>query len=329
MQMCIDDLDWKLMNDWQRAMPLVPRPFQVIADELQLEEEEILGRLQALLDNGAITRIGATCRPNTLAASTLAALAAPPDRIEEVAKIIDAQEGVNHSYQRENEWNIWFVATGPTRAFVDQALREISQKTGLRVLDLRLVQPFNVDLGFALDGAGGMPPPRPIDESVPLEEADREIMQVLSEGMQPVARPFQKMAEDLGREEGEVFDRIRSLAQAGVLSRIGLIVRHRALGWRSNAMVVFDVPPDEITEKGRALTKVPGVTLCYERRPTPDVWPYTLYCMIHGRSRAEALDVLSLARVNAHLTEYDYKVLFSTRCFKQTGALIGRRRAAG
>ena len=125
-----------------------------------------------------------------------------------------------------------------------------------------------------------------------------------------------------------MLDRIRSLAQSGVLSRIGLIVRHRSLGWRSNAMCVFNVPPEDITEKGRALTKVPGVTLCYERRPAPDVWPYTLYCMIHGRSRSEALDVLTLARVRAELSGYDYKVLFSTRCFKQTGALINRRQDA-
>ena len=122
-----------------------------------------------------------------------------------------------------------------------------------------------------------------------------------------------------------MLERIRSLAQAGVLSRIGLIVRHRPLGWRSNAMCVFNVPKEEITEKGLALTKVPGVTLCYERRPVEDVWPYTLYCMIHGRSRAESLDVLTLARVRAQLSGYDYKVLFSLRCFKQTGALINRK----
>ena len=326
--MDLDDLDWKLMNDWQRALPLVSRPFKVIAEELQVEEAEVLARLQALLDGGAISRVGATCRPNTLAASTLAAVAAPPGQVEEIAGIINSVEGVNHSYERENKWNIWFVATGPTRAFVDAALAEISRRTGLRVLDLRLVQPFNVDLGFALDGTGEMPPPRAIDETVPLEDGDRAIMQALSEGMPPVERPFAALADRLGRGEDEVLDRVRSLAQSGVLSRIGLIVRHRPLGWRSNAMCVFDVPPEEIREKGLALTKVPGVTLCYERRPAPGFWPYTLYCMIHGRSRAEALDVLSLARVRAQLTGYDYTVLFSTRCFKQTGALIDRKVSA-
>ena len=323
--MDLDNLDWRMMNDWQRALPLVPRPFRSVAEGLGIEEVEVIERIRRLLDIGAINRVGATCRPNTLAASTLAAVAAPPDKVEDIAEIINAEEGVNHSYQRENEWNIWFVATGPTRAFVDNALQNIERQTGLRVLDLRLIQPFNVDLGFALDGTSAMPAPRAIDETVPLEDGDREIMQALSEGLEAVTRPFEALGEKLGRGEEDVLDRVRSLAQSGVLSRIGLIVRHRSLGWRSNAMCVFNVPKEDIAEKGRALTEIPGVTLCYERRPVPDAWPYTLYCMIHGRSRSEALDVLTLARVRAELSGYDYKVLFSTRCFKQTGALINRR----
>ena len=321
----LDDLDWKLMNDWQRALPLVSRPFRVIAESMQIEESDVIARLRALLDAGVVSRVGATCRPNTLAASTLAAVAAPQGKVDEVAGIINSIEGVNHSYERENDWNIWFVATGPTRAFVDAALVEISQRTGLRVLDLRLVRPFNVDLGFALDGTGKMPPARPIDESVQLVDSDRAIMQGLSQGMKPVERPFKLLADALNRDEDDVLNRIRRLAEAGVLSRIGLIVRHRPLGWRSNAMCVFNVPRENVAEKGLMLTKVPSVTLCYERRPDPEHWPYTLYCMIHGRSRAEALDVLSLARVRAELTGYDYQVLFSTRCFKQTGALIDRK----
>lgn len=326
--MDLDDLDWRLMNEWQRALPLVPRPFREVGLALRVGEAEILERLRGLLATGAISRVGATCRPNTLAASTLAAVAAPPERIDEVAAIITSVEGVNHSYERENEWNIWFVATGPTRSFVDEALARIGRLTGLRVLDLRLVRAFNVDLGFALDGSGTMPPLRAIDDAVPLEDGDRALVQALSEGMDLVQRPFAALGDRLGRSEEDVLSRVQTLAQAGILSRIGLIVRHRPLGWRSNAMCVFDVPADRIAETGRALTEVPGVTLCYERRPVPGVWPYTLYCMIHGRSRAEALDVLSLARVRARLAEYDYAVLFSTRCFKQTGALIDRNETA-
>ena len=320
--MALDELDWRLMNGWQRALPLVPRPFQVIAERMDTTEDRIISRLENLINSGAISRVGATCRPNTLAASTLAAVAAPKERIDEVAHIINAQEGVNHSYLRENEWNIWFVATGPDRAFVDSILDRISRETGLRVLDLRLMRPFNVDLGFALDGSNALPTPKAVNTDIAIDDSDRAVMQALSEGMAPTARPFADLAERLGQSEEAVIDRVQKLAGAGILSRIGLIVRHRALGWRANAMCVFDVPPDRIAECGTALTAVQGVTLCYERRPVADVWPYTLYCMIHGRSRAETLDVLSQARVAAQLVNYDYRVLFSTRCFRQRGALI-------
>lgn len=323
-----DDLDWKLMNDWQRGLPIVPRPFAAVAEGLGTGEADVIARLKALLENGSISRIGATCRPNTLGASTLAAVAAPPEAVEQVAEIINGVEGVNHSYHRENDWNLWFVATGPDRAFVDAALAEIGRRTGLKVLDLRLVRPFNVDLGFALDGTGAMPPPRAMDATVTLEPGDRDIMQALSDGMAAVPQPYAALAAGLNRGEAEILARIEALTRSGVLSRLGVIVRHRSLGWRSNAMCVFGVPEAEIEEKGAALCAVQGVTLCYQRRAVPGDWPYTLYCMIHGRSRAEALDVLSMARVDAKLIGYDYKVLFSTRCFKQTGALIERRRRA-
>ncbi|MEM9576872.1 MAG: AsnC family transcriptional regulator [Pseudomonadota bacterium] len=320
--MTLDELDWRLMNDWQRALPLVPRPFRVMADALRVSEDQVVERLRKLLKSGAISRVGGTCRPNTLAASTLAAVAAPDTRIEEVAAIINAQEGVNHSYLRENTWNIWFVATGPSRQFVDDALDAISARTGLRVLDLRLRRPFNVDLGFALDGTNKLPKARSLDEGFVIESKDRAIMQALSEGLSPTICPFADLAARLGESETQVIERVRRLAASGILSRIGVIVRHRALGWRANAMCVFVVPPEQIEACGKALTGVQGVTLCYERRPVPDVWPYTLYCMIHGRSRAETLDVLSQARVEAQLVPYEYKVLFSSRCFRQQGALI-------
>lgn len=320
--MTLDALDWRLMNDWQRALPLVPRPFQEIAHHLDTTEERIIERLKKLLETGAISRIGATCRPNTLAASTLAAVAAPEDQIEAISAVINAQEGVNHSYERENKWNIWFVATGPTRAFVDDILRRITEVTGLQVLDLRLERPFNVDLGFALDGSNKLPHPRAVDTDIKIEASDRAIMQALSEGMEPTTCPFADLASRLGQTEAGVLERVRVLAQSGILSRIGLIVRHRALGWRANAMCVFNVPLDEVEACGKALTSVQGVTLCYERRAVPGIWPYTLYCMIHGRSRAETLDVLSQARVAANMVPYEYRILFSTRCFRQQGALI-------
>lgn len=321
MQRATEEIDRLLLNDWQRDFPLEPRPFAAIAAALDIPEAEVLSRLQALHGRGMVSRVGATCTPNVISASTLAAVAAPDERIEQTAAIISAQPGINHAYLRENAWNIWFVATGPDRAHVDATLARIEAETGLRVLDLRLVRPFNVDLGFGLDGiARNMPSPRPAQPAA-LRPGDRRIMQALSSGLALVARPFDDLARRMHRPEAEVIARIRALHDNGLLTRIGVIVRHRALGWRSNAMVVWDLPQAQIGAVGPRLAALPGVTLCYERRPA-DAWPWRLYNMIHARSRAEALAILQRATALEGLQDVPHLALFSTRCFKQTGALI-------
>lgn len=321
-QIISDPLDLNLLDKWQRDYPICDRPFRVIADQLGLDEADVIARLTRMREAGRITRIGATCAPNTVSASTLAAVAAPPDCLEKVADVIATFAGVNHSYQRENRLNLWFVATGPDRAHVDATLNGIATATGLEVLDLRLKRPFNIDLGFSMAGTDK---PRPVtraaDTSV-MKAGDRAILQHLTEGLAIVSRPYSDLGAHLNRPESEVIDRILTLQVAGIISRLGVIVRHRALGWRANAMVVWDLSSDRIDTAAPPLAALPGVTLCYERRPVPGVWPYRLYNMIHARSRDEAKTVLASARALPGLRDVAHKVLFSTRCFKQSGALI-------
>ena len=122
--------------------------------------------------------------------------------------------------------------------------------------------------------------------------------------------------------EEEALQHTGKLVDDGFITRFGVIVRHRALGWRANAMVVWQLPPEEASAVGPELARVPGVTLCYRRKAVPGVWPYTLYNMIHGRSREDAQSVLAMARELPGLRDVPHQVLFSLRCFRQTGALI-------
>ncbi len=317
-----DCLNTRLLDEFQRDLPLVPRPFAAMAETLGTTESDVLDRLARLQDCGRISRVGATCRPNTAGASTLAALAIPGPRIEEVAAIVGAEPGVNHSYLREDRWNLWFVATAPSGDDLATSLARIEAASGLPVLSLPLVRPFNIDLGFRLRGPRqSLGLDRDPDMGA-LRPDDRPLMQALSEGLDLVPAPFAALADNLGRAEAEILDRIRALSEARILTRVGVIVRHRALGWAANAMVVWQLPPEAIEAAGRALSQVPGVTLCYQRRLVPGVWEWPLFCMIHARSRPEALEVLDRARALAELAEVPHKILFSTRCFKQRGALI-------
>lgn len=318
----LDPTDLRLLDEFQRALPLVPRPFAAIGAALGVDEGQVIARLAAMQAAGRVARVGATVRPNTVGASTLAALAVPEAQMDRVVAIVGAEPGVNHSYEREGDQNLWFVATAPDATGLDALLARIAARSGLPVLDLRLVRAFNIDLGFRLSEApSAMAPDRPADIAV-LRAGDRALLQALSEGLPLVPEPYAALAARLGGTEPALRDRIGALLEAGIITRLGVIVRHRALGWTSNAMVVWDVPANKVAAAGHALARVPGVTLCYERRPVPGIWPYRLFCMIHARSRDAALAVLDRAAALPDLSGIEYRVLFSTRCFKQQGARI-------
>ena len=322
MTMHSDDLDLRLLNDFQRDLPLVPQPFAAMADRLGISEAEVIARLRRLADAGRIARVGATCRPNTAGASTLAALRVPAPRIDEVAALVGDEPGVNHSYLREGDWNLWFVATAPDATRLAASLARIETATGLAVLSLPLLRAFNIDLGFPLDGPRrSMALDRPADMDA-LRPGDAALMQALSSGLALEPRPFAALANALHRDEAGVIARIDALARARLLTRVGVIVRHRALGWRENAMVVWQLPDDAIPAAGAALARVPGVTLCYQRRTVPGLWDWPLFCMIHARSRADAMAVLDQARALPELAGVPHRILFSTRCFRQRGATI-------
>lgn len=324
MKLVADPLDRRLLDDYQRDFPIVSRPFATLGVALGMDENEVLSRITAMRKSGRITRVGGTCTPNTLSASTLAAVSVPPEEVDEAAAIINAEPGVNHSYERTDAWNIWFVVTGPDSAHITACLKRIETRVGRRVLDLRMVRPFNVDLGFRMDGvtAPGTPPAVRTPDLTVIEPTDHALMQELTTGLPLVPAPYAALADKLRTTEAQVLARIKVLLDAAILSRLGVIVRHRALGWRSNAMVVWDLTPDEITIAGPQLSRLPGVTLCYERVPAEGIWPYRLYSMIHAKTREDALGVLDAAKALPPLRDVDHRVLFSTRCFRQTGAMI-------
>ncbi len=322
----LDPIDQRLLDEFQRDFPLTSQPFVEIGKALDLTEAEVLRRLEALQSAGRIARVGGTVRPNTAGASTLAAMSIPEARLTEVAARVGYEPGVNHSYLRENAWNLWFVATAPNVTALENSLDAIRKDTGLEVLDLRLRRPFNIDLGFRLSGTRETTPRRGEADMSVFQESDRPLLHVMSQGLPLVAHPFAELAHQLNRTEADIITRVDALYRAGLLTRIGVIVRHRSVGWSSNAMVVWQVPQNRMIAAGEALAQHPGVTLCYERVTVPGVWDYSLYSMIHARSRSEAQEILTSAAALPELAGIKHQPLFSVRCFKQTGAVLQDRR---
>jgi len=148
--MQLDALDRRLLDEFQRDFPLEPRPYAVLAERLDTTEAEVRQRLQRLKAEGAVSRVGAVFKPHSVGGSTLAALAVPPERLEMVAEQVSAWAEVNHNYQREHDYNLWFVVTAASKQAVARVLAEIEEATGLAVLDLPMLEDFHIDLGFPL-----------------------------------------------------------------------------------------------------------------------------------------------------------------------------------
>ncbi|CDK98610.1 Protein nirL [Magnetospirillum gryphiswaldense MSR-1 v2] len=157
---------------------------------------------------------------------------------------------------------------------------------------------------------------------------DLDVLAALGDGLPLCRHPYAALGAGIGMDEGEIIDRLTRLRQSGVIRRFGIIVRHHELGYRANAMVVWDVPDDQVAEIGQRLGRCPEVTLCYRRpRRLPD-WPYNLFTMIHGKDRpaVEAAIVLMAGREGVgHLP---HQPLFSLRRFKQCGARYGQPKQA-
>ena len=77
--------EFRLLNDFQRDFPLVPEPFVVLAEQLEGDEIQVLEALGRLQEEGVVSRVGAVFSPRRIGASTLAALAVPPERLDAVA----------------------------------------------------------------------------------------------------------------------------------------------------------------------------------------------------------------------------------------------------
>jgi DNA-binding Lrp family transcriptional regulator len=146
----LTELDRRLLNDFQQDFPLSPTPYADMARNLGVTEEEVLARLEELKSTGAVSRVGAVVRPNTIGVSTLAAMKVPPEELESVATIVNGYTEVNHNYEREHRLNLWFVATAPDMGRLQSVLAEITIRTGYEVLSFPLVEDYHIDLGFDL-----------------------------------------------------------------------------------------------------------------------------------------------------------------------------------
>ena len=155
-----------------------------------------------------------------------------------------------------------------------------------------------------------------------LDPIDRLLIRLTQGGLPLVPQPYRDLGNAIGIGEAEVMLRMRRMLDRGVVRRIAAVPNHYALGYRANGMSVWDVPDERADEMGRAVGALPFVTHCYRRpRYLPD-WPYNLFAMVHGQTRAEVAEKVAAIEALIGPECRGHEVLYSTRILKKTGLRI-------
>jgi len=149
----LSELEQHLLNDFQHNMPLSTTPYADMARQLCVSEEAVMESMRTLQANGYISRVGPVFRPNKIGVSTLAAMSVPAQELELVANIISAFPEVNHNYERDHTYNLWFVVTAANEQQLNSVLHEIELQTQYSLMSLPMLENYFIDLGFDLKWA--------------------------------------------------------------------------------------------------------------------------------------------------------------------------------
>lgn len=322
--------DWRALDRLQDGLPVEAEPFAAVAKGLDLSAGEVLELIGGWLEDGVLTRFGPLFDAEKLGGAVrLCALKAPAGDFDRIADIVNAHREVAHNYERLHKLNMWFVLASDTPGRLDEVTAGIEAETGLPVLGLPKLKEFFIGLKVTPPASTGLPE-TPLPDRVAndpdgpavLGETDRKLVAALQEGLPLVRRPYDLIAKRTGLAPAEVLARLASMVERGAIRRIAAAPNHFALGWTENAMTVWDVEDGAIDEIGARIGHLPFVSHCYRRPSRPPDWPYSLFAMVHGRSREEVDGkIATLARIcGARLRAADR--LYSARILKKTGLRI-------
>jgi DNA-binding Lrp family transcriptional regulator len=150
MYLFMDDRDREILNEIQSDFPITSRPYLELGKRLGLPEDEVLERVKRLKSDGVIRRIGGNFNSRKLDfTSTLCAARVPKEKIKDFVSVVNNYKGVTHNYLRDHDYNVWFTFIAPSLAFIENALEEISDKTGVKdILNLPAVEMYKIKVDF-------------------------------------------------------------------------------------------------------------------------------------------------------------------------------------
>lgn len=334
-----NDQEAALLLALQRGIPLCERPFAELGAANGATETQTLELIKRLLEQGDVRRFGAVFDARRLGyRSALCAMLVPAAELEATAARVTTHGGVTHAYERGwptalpnsgpgapgvNQWpNFWFTLSAPSENFVEELEKLRAACAPYLIYDLPAVRRFKIDVVFDLRTRerDERVEPKPNVKSeqtgvVTFTEQQRTVIRLLQGSVPLSARFFEPLAQELGMSEHDLIEQLRTWQANGVLRRLGLLLHHREVGFNANGMCCWEVPEAEVMAAGRRVAEFTEVTHCYAR-PNMEVFPFTLYAMIHKPTWGETQQLFD--EISQATGLQDGQLLLSVREFKKT-----------
>ncbi len=310
----------EILSRIQKKFPLVARPFKVIADELDMSEDEVLSILQEQKKSNIIRQTSAIFDTKRLGyVSSLVAFKIPSDKISDAVKIINSHPGISHNYERNHDFNIWFtVAVSPTSVLgLEKTVEILAKATGaedyIMLPTLKLFK-INVKLNTTGNDEKKEHVKKVVHTEIEMTPLHHAIVRRTQYDIEMVGEPFKKIIDELNIDYDTFFGILNELQEAGVMRRFASILNHRKAGFGANAMVVWDVDEEKGEAIGEKAATFSAVSHCY-LRPKYANWPYNLFTMVHGKSTDETNGII--AEMASEIESKKHMPLYSSREFKK------------
>ena len=321
----LDDLDKRLLNLMQGSFPIAARPYQHVASEAGISEDEVLARVQHLLDERIIRQVTPIFDTRALGySSMLVAAKVDPENPWRAANVINEHPGVSHNYLRNHEFNIWFtIATEPDSPLgLEQTLTRLGELAGAEsIRQLPTLKLFKIRMDLEME-KGSETLSGQVAEAVapaeterqPYDDFDRAVIRATQGAMPVIPEPYAPAAAELGIPQEQLLEHLRAMVERRLLRRVAAILFHRRAGYSANGMGVWKVPDERVLEMGMQMSQFRGISHCYQR-PTYADWPYSVFTMAHGRSKEECDAILD--SIAEHTGISDRTTLYSSTEFKK------------
>ncbi|GBF07718.1 AsnC family transcriptional regulator [Deinococcus aerius] len=314
----------QLLNRIQRDIPIVRRPYQVIAEEVGLTEQEALEILREVKAEGVLRQVSAIFDTRTLGyKSSLVAAVYGEDQLDAGAEVVNGHPGVSHNYKRNHSFNLWYTIAVPPESDLEAHVQKLHELSGARVTRLMpTLHLFKIGVEFDMSGkedwnAKAAPQYTNADRNLgyQVSDLDRAFVLEFQKDLPVTEEPYADACAALGLSIDELAAHAERMKAAGALRRVSAVFRHQKAGFTFNAMGVWAVPQEQVAEVGRRMAEFKAVSHCY-LRPTYPEWPYTIFTMVHGRSKEEAFG--KIGAIEREVARgIDHAILYSTKEYKK------------